>query len=93
MGLISAAGREDSRVNRSLPDAVLVCDSYAWCEGMEFDHRGNAGVPVQKDLIVQSGDACKRIGARLSSTVTLILSSGELKQGTIGIKEKAESTH
>lgn len=43
-----------------LPDAVLVGDSYAWCKGMEFDHRRNAGVPVQKDLIVQSGDACKR---------------------------------
>lgn len=38
-------------------DAVLVGDSYAWCKGMEFDHRRNAGVPVQKDLIVQSGDA------------------------------------
>lgn len=53
-------GRHQGELKPCLPDAVLVGDSYAWCKGVEFDHRGDARVPVQKDLIIQSADACKR---------------------------------
>lgn len=52
--------KTSGEVEPCLPDAVLVSHSYARCKGVEFDHGGDAGVPVQKYLVVQSGDACRR---------------------------------
>lgn len=40
----------------SSPDAVLVGHSDAAVERVEFHHRRHPGVPVNEDLVVQSGN-------------------------------------
>lgn len=41
-----------------VPDAVFISHGHTWCKGVELDHGGDAGVPVQKYLVVQFCDTC-----------------------------------
>lgn len=43
-----------------IPDAVFVSHGHTWCKGVELDHGGDAGIPVEKYLVVQFGDTCPK---------------------------------